>query len=102
MGSIYTFVRRIEDLIAPRFQFYDQVLVGGINELAPKPPHRVRVAVTPAPISTICKAPLAEIDGRPGRTKIRESLFVPHELTSNTKLDPSQADFGNPPFRQRW
>ena len=74
----------------------------GINEPAPKPPHGFRVAITPAPISTICKAPLAEIDGRPGRTKIRESLFVPHELTSNTKLDPSQADFGNPPFRQRW
>jgi hypothetical protein len=58
MWSIYTFMRRIEDLVASRLQFTDQVMIGRSDKLTSEQPHGSRVAITPAPISLICEAPV--------------------------------------------
>lgn len=75
VGSIYTFMRGIKNLVSAQFKFADQIKIRGINKLTSELPHRIRISVTPATVATVRNAAMAKIDGRPGRTQIREHGF---------------------------
>jgi hypothetical protein len=70
-------------------------MVGDINKLTPQPSHGFCIAITPAPVSPVSEAPVTEIDRRCSRTKIREGLFIPHQVTSNTTGLFTQAEFAD-------